>query len=91
MHQKEMNKKTINNIYKWWLRFLYTRILIAGVFGTCFSIILIITDYKITDHKELNTFLTFLTGLFGLIFIVIGLYSKTETEYGIRNKWHEKI
>ena len=85
-----MNKKTINTIYKWWLRFLYARILIAGICGVCFSIILIITDYKITDRKELNTFITVLSGLFGLIFIAIGLYSKAETEYGIRNKWHEK-
>jgi hypothetical protein len=51
---------------------------------------MIITDYKITGRKELNTFLTVLSGLFGLIFLAIGLYSKTETEYGIRNKWHEK-
>ncbi|EDP70207.1 hypothetical protein FBALC1_11757 [Flavobacteriales bacterium ALC-1] len=64
--------------------------LIAGISGICFCIILIITDYKITGRKELNTFLAVLFGLFGLIFLVIGLYSKTETEYGIRNKWHEK-
>ena len=85
-----MNKKTINTVYKWTLRILYARLLIIGISGICFCIVLIITDYEITERKELNTFLTVLSGLFGLIFLAIGLYSKAETEYGIRNKWHEK-
>lgn len=85
-----MNKKTINIVYKWWLRVLYARLVLAGISGICFCIVLIITDYKIVERKELNTFLTVLAGLFGLIFLIIGLYSKIETEYGIRNKWHEK-
>ena len=64
--------------------------LILGITAICFSLVLIFTDYKVSDKKDFNTFITFISGLLGLILLFIGLYSQAETEHGIRNKLHEK-
>lgn len=85
-----MNKKTIDTLYKWILRFFYARILILGISLICFAIVLIVSDYRVAKKAELNTFIAVISGFIGLILFVIGIVYKTETEYGIRNKWHEK-
>lgn len=61
-----------------------------GIIALCFSLVLLFTDYRVSDKNDFNTFIIVISGFLGLIFTFIGLYSKTETEYGIRNKWHEK-
>ncbi|ARV08869.1 hypothetical protein BTO05_04160 [Winogradskyella sp. PC-19] len=85
-----MNKKTIDTIYKWTLRFYYIRTLLAGIICICFSVILIITDYKISKKEDFNLFIIIFSAILGIVFLLIGLFQKTETEFGIRNKWHEK-
>lgn len=85
-----MNKKLIDNIYKWTLRFYYARILFLGIALICFSLTLLFTDFKIISQGEFNLFLIITTGIIGVILLIIGLLNKVETEHGIRNKWHEK-
>jgi len=87
---KILNKKTINIIYKWTLRFYYARLLILGITSLCFCLVLFFTDYKVTDKKDFNTFIMVISGLLGLIFLLVGFYSQAQTEYGIRNNWHKK-
>ena len=85
-----MNRNTINNIYKWTLRFYYFRTLLLGVGMLCFSFTLIITDYKIAERDALNMFFIIFLGFLGLIFIIVGLLQKAHTEIGIRAKKHEE-
>ncbi|WP_411767018.1 hypothetical protein [Winogradskyella sp. A3E31] len=85
-----MNKKTIDIIYKWTLRVSYARAIILGIVFISFALVLLITDYKITTNAGFNVFLIIFLSLLGIVFIIVGLFQKAETEYGIRNKWHEK-
>lgn len=85
-----MNKKTIDTIYKWTLRFYYARILIIGISLIGLCLVGLFTDYLYSEHNDFNLFLCIIFGLLGIILFIIGLFRKTETEYGIRNNWHEK-
>lgn len=84
-----MNKKTIDTIYKWILRFRYFRILILGVGLICFSLTLLITDYSIINKPDFDTFIISITLIIGLVLTFIGLFYKIETEIGIKEKRHE--
>ncbi|TCK68936.1 hypothetical protein DFQ05_0446 [Winogradskyella wandonensis] len=66
------------------------RVLLLGIAAICFSIILMISDYKISEREDLNLFITIISFVLGAIFLLIGLFQKVETEYGIRNNWHKK-
>lgn len=90
MQTKILNKKTIDTIYKWTLRFYYARVLLAGIAAICFCIVLILSDYRVSEKEDFNLFIIIISGILGVIFLVVGLFQKAETEYGIRNKWHEK-
>lgn len=85
-----MNKKTINTIYKWTLRFYYARILLLGIVAICFSLVLMISDYKISKNEDFNLFILIITLVLGLVFLLIGLFKKVGIEHGLRKKWHEK-
>ncbi|MBU2938874.1 hypothetical protein KO494_04890 [Lacinutrix sp. C3R15] len=81
-----MNKKKIDIVYKWYLRFRYFRILCIGAALISFSIGLFISDYSIINKPGFDIFISILTLLLGIIFSFIGLYYRVETENGIQEK-----
>jgi len=87
---KILNNNTINIIYKWILRFYYLRVLIIGIVLLCFSLTLFFSNYKISVNHGLNLFLMVICGILGLSLFIIGLIKKSETEFGVKNKWHEE-
>ncbi len=55
----------------------------------CFSITLLITDYKVSELPDLNLFLIILLAILGIVFLIVGLLQQAHTEIGIRDKKHE--
>lgn len=84
-----MNKKKIDTIYKWILRFRYFRILVIGVGLISFGITLLISGFSIINKPDFDMFIIVITLLLGIILSCIGLFYRVETEIGIKEKRHE--
>ncbi|WP_055442337.1 hypothetical protein [Lacinutrix himadriensis] len=84
-----MNKKKIDTIYKWFLRFRYYRILAIGVGLVSFALVLLISGYSIINKPDFDMFIIIITLLLGILLSAIGLFYRMETEIGIKEKRHE--
>ncbi|WP_452229422.1 MULTISPECIES: hypothetical protein [unclassified Lacinutrix] len=84
-----MNKKKIDTIYKWFLRYRYYRVLVIGVGLVSFGIVLLVSGYSILNKPDFDMFIIIITLLLGILLSAIGLFYRMETEIGIKEKRHE--
>lgn len=80
-----MKEKNQNIVFKWTLRFRYIYILIIGAILLSIGLSVGLGFEKLSNQQSLDYFISTLSFVFGLIFIILGFHVKKDIENTITN------